>query len=188
MKKLLFISILYLVVLTFVFPATMMAQMTIELSDEEVENIVRRSYPYVALYNINNKFAMDPSSQLNTVDGNLMNSMHDYVVRMDADSMPPAKEFWSLTLHDLENGFFIPNDHMKYSVGENAGMKLNSRGGIDIHVSVKKPYGVPRENWLPLNRGDYDIDVMMRIYDPDLKQFKTWSPPKVERTNKEMTK
>jgi hypothetical protein len=125
---------------------------------------------------------------ITTDDGKPMNAMHDYVVRMDADSMPPAKAFWSLTLHDLENGFFIPNDSKKYSVGENAGMKLNSRGGIDIHVSVKKPYGVPSDNWLPLNRGDYDIDVMMRIYDPDLERFKTWSPPKAERTDKEMTR
>ncbi len=123
-----------------------------------------------------------------TPDGNPMNAMHDYVVRMDTDSMPPAKAFWSLTLYDLENGFFIPNEHKKYSVGENAGMKLNSQGGIDIHVSVKKPYGVPRENWLPLNRGDYDINVMMRFYAPDLERFKTWSPPKVETTDKEITK
>ena len=40
-------------------PAT--AQKAIELSDEQIENIVRLSYPYVALYNVNNKFALDES-------------------------------------------------------------------------------------------------------------------------------
>jgi hypothetical protein len=30
-------------------------------------------------------------------------------------------------------GFFIPNDSKKYSVGENAGTKLNVREGIAIH-------------------------------------------------------
>ncbi len=29
-----------------------------ELTDQEIENIVRRSYPYVAMYNVNNKFAL----------------------------------------------------------------------------------------------------------------------------------
>jgi len=39
-------------------------QQAIELSDEQVENIVRRSYPYVALYNVNQKFALDSSSPM----------------------------------------------------------------------------------------------------------------------------
>src|SRR5210317_1721884 len=30
---------------------------TAKLSDAEIENIVRRSYQYVAMYNVNNKFA-----------------------------------------------------------------------------------------------------------------------------------
>ena len=29
-----------------------------ELSDQEVENLVERSYQYVAMYNVNNKFAL----------------------------------------------------------------------------------------------------------------------------------
>ena len=121
---------------------------------------------------------------ITTVDGKPMNAMHDYVVRMDADSLPPANAFWSLTLHDLENGFFIPNDSRKYSIGENAGMKLNAQGGIEIHVAARKPDGVPPENWLPVNRGNYGIDLIMRLYAPDLERFKTWSPPKAERINK----
>ncbi len=38
----------------------------VELSDEQVEDIVRRSYQYVAMYNVNNKFAMDPRNPLGT--------------------------------------------------------------------------------------------------------------------------
>ena len=101
---------------------------------------------------------------------------------MDANSLPPANAFWSLTLYDTENGLFLPNDHKKYSVGENAGMKLNAGGGVEIHVAAKQPDGVPPENWLPANRGDYGIDLIMRLYDPDLERHKTWSPPKAERT------
>lgn len=115
-----------------------------------------------------------------TADGKPMNAMHDYVVRMSKDQMPPAQAFWSLTLYDLQNGFFIPNDRKKYSVGENAGMKLNADGGIEIYVAAEKPEGVPKENWLPIDRKDENLDMIMRIYVPDVEKLKTWSPPKAE--------
>ena len=113
-----------------------------------------------------------------TKDGKPMNAQHDYIIQMSKDEIPPAMAFWSLTLYDLENGFFIPNDHKKYSVGENAGFKLNSDGGIDIYVSAVKPDNVPNENWLPINRADIGINGMFRIYVPDAEKIKMWKTPK----------
>jgi hypothetical protein len=112
-----------------------------------------------------------------TVDGKPINALNDYVVKMSKDEMPPAKAFWSLTLYDSQNGFFIPNEHNKYSVGENSGFKLNADGGIEIHIAAEKPAGVPMENWLPINRGDEDINFTLRIYAPDLEKMKTWKVP-----------
>jgi hypothetical protein len=116
-----------------------------------------------------------------TTDGKQMNALNDYVIRMKADELPPTEVFWSLTLYDFENGFFIPNDRKKYSVGENAGMKLDKNGGIEIYVAAEKPEGVPEENWLPINRKDEDMDVILRIYAPDLEKMKTWKVPKAEK-------
>ena len=65
----------------------------------------------------------------------------------------------------------------KYSVGENAGFKLNTDGGIEIHVAAEKPAGVPKENWLAINRGDERIDLSLRIYAADLEKMKTWKAP-----------
>ena len=113
-----------------------------------------------------------------TTDGKPMNAMNDYVIRMSADELPPTDVFWSLTLYDLNNGFFIPNDHKKYSVGENAGMKLNENGGIEIYVAAEKPEGVPEENWLPINRKDEDMDIVLRVYVADLEKMKTWTAPR----------
>jgi hypothetical protein len=115
-----------------------------------------------------------------TVDGQPMNAQNDYVIRMTKDEMPPAKAFWSLTLYDSANGFFIPNDRKKYSVGENAGMKLNDDGGIEVYVAAEKPEGVPEENWLPINRQDENLDIILRVYNPDLDKMKTWAPPRAE--------
>jgi hypothetical protein len=103
-----------------------------------------------------------------TVDGQPMNAQNDYVIRMSKEEMPPAKAFWSMTLYDSKNGFFIPNDHKKYSVGENGGMKLNDDGGIEVYVAEKQPEGVPAENWLPITRKDEKLDIILRIYMPDL--------------------
>ena len=115
-----------------------------------------------------------------TKDGQPMNAQHDYVIRMTKDELPPAQAFWSLTLYDSANGFFIPNDRKKYSMGENAGMKLNADGGIEIYIAAEKPEGVPEENWLSINRKDENLDVILRIYMPDYEKYKNWSPPKAK--------
>ncbi len=118
---------------------------------------------------------------ITTTDGMQMNAMNDYVIRMKKKELPPATAFWSATLYDTENGFFIPNERKKYSVGENGGMKLDVDGGIAIYIGAERPEGVPGENWLPLKRGDYGVDVIMRIYAPDLERFKRWKAPKAEK-------
>ena len=119
-----------------------------------------------------------------TEDGQPLNAQHDYVIRMSQEQLPPAGPFWSLTLYDSKNGFFIPNDRKKYSVGKNAGMKLSDAGGIEIYVAAEKPKGVPEENWLPINRKDEDMDTVLRVYVPDLEKMKTWTPPKAEKLKK----
>lgn len=115
---------------------------------------------------------------VNTADGRAINALHDYVIKMKKADLPPAKAFWSLTLYDTKNGFFVPNEYEKYSVGENAGFRLDAEGGIEIHVAAEKPTGVPPENWLPINRKDEDLDIVLRIYVPDLEAFKIWKAPK----------
>ena len=67
-------------------------------------------------------------------------------------------------MYELNNGFFIPNDQKKYSVGENAGMKLNKDGGIEVYVAAEKPKGVPEENRLPINSNDEEMDIVLRVY------------------------
>ena len=119
--------------------------------------------------------------QVSTADGEQMNAMYDYVIRMSKDELPPANAFWSLTLYDLEQGFFIPNDYKKYSVGENAGMKLNSEGGIEIFITDQKPDGVSVENWLPIERKNLNLSPQIRVYLPNLEKMKTWQSPTAEK-------
>jgi len=118
-----------------------------------------------------------------TADGQPMNASHDYVIKMSADELPPAEAFWSITLYDTENGFFIPNDRKKYSVGLNGGMELDEDGSITIAIAAEKPDRIAVDNWLPIERNDLDIGPIMRIYAPDLEKFANWKPPLAEMVN-----
>ena len=56
-------------------------------------------------------------------------------------------------------------------------MKLNESGGIEIYISAEKPDGVPIENWLPINRKDEDLDIILRVYVPEIDRLETWKIP-----------
>lgn len=118
---------------------------------------------------------------IGTASGEPLNAMNDCAIKMTRDELPPADAFWSVTLYDTENGFFIPNDRFKYIVGQNGGMQLNEDGGIEIYIAAEKPAGVPEDNWLPINREDIGLDMIMRIYAPRVDDLKNWSAPKAEK-------
>ena len=120
---------------------------------------------------------------IGTADGSPMMATKHYVIRMTKEELPPAKAFGSVTLYDAQKGLFIPNDHHKYSVGESGGMKLDASGGVEIHIAAEKPEGVPAENWLPSGGKDEQLDVIMRVYAPDIEAMKTWMAPKAELVN-----
>lgn len=118
---------------------------------------------------------------IGTADGQPIQAKGHYVIRMTKEQLPPAGAFWSATLYDAKKGLFIPNDNYKYSVGENGGMKLDDSGGLEIHISPEQPEGVPKENWLPSGGKDENLDVIMRVYAPDIEAMKTWKAPKAEK-------
>jgi hypothetical protein len=50
-------------------------------------------------------------------------------------------------------------------------MKLNEVGGNKIYYVAGLPEGVPDEDWQPLNRSDLGLEVILRIYVPDLEHY-----------------
>ena len=46
--------------------STAQSNKPIELTDAQMENLVRRSYQYVAMFNVNNKGALDESNPMST--------------------------------------------------------------------------------------------------------------------------
>ena len=76
----------------------------VTLSDAEVENIVRRTYQFVAMYNVNNKGAFDPNNPMNTGGLNIMKantSLADHT--MQAIARPNNDTLYTFGLLDLRN-------------------------------------------------------------------------------------
>ena len=113
-------------------------------------------------------------------DGGCLKATRDHRIRMSRDALPPAGAGWSITLYDAFSHAFVPNYQRKYTVGSNAGYVLDHLGGIEIAVSTERPAGLPRENWLPISRENRELELILRIYAPDLEKLKSWTPPTVE--------
>ena len=50
---------------------------------------------------------------------------------------------------------------------------INIRSAPMLDIAAEQPLGVPEENWLPINHKDEALDIVMRIYDPDMEKIKT---------------
>jgi hypothetical protein len=51
--------------------------------------------------------------------------------------------------------------------------------GEDVYCDLQQP--IRSHTWRRMVRGDYGIDVIMRICAPDLERFSEWSPPVAEK-------
>ncbi|MEU6587429.1 DUF1254 domain-containing protein [Nocardia sp. NPDC046763] len=102
---------------------------------------------------------------------------NDYILRFDADQVPPVDGFWSLTMYD-ENGFFIANELNRYAVrGED--LRVNSDGSVEIYIQSQNPGPEQESNWLPAP-GAGVFNLMLRLYWPGIEVIDgIWNPPAV---------
>lgn len=112
-------------------------------------------------------------------DGMLLDGRNDYVIRFEAEELPPVGAFWSITLYD-DNGFMVENSEDRYSIGDRGGdLVRGADGSIEIMISGEKPEG-SKWNWLPAPPERFYL--MMRLYQPKEPIFqRAWVPPKIER-------
>lgn len=124
------------------------AQQTLTLTDPEVENIVRRSYQYVAMYNVIQKFAFDPVSGEIFADGLnkpvAATTLVDHTIK--SISRPNNDTLYQVAILDLRHDAIIveyPVIDSKYVVLETSG--YDHYAGVPLASSegdFKKPVKV----------------------------------------------
>lgn len=112
-------------------------------------------------------------------DGEPVNGDRDYVMHFEADKLPPAHAFWSITMYDAE-GFQVANALDRFAIGDRDDLRYNADGSLDIYLQHANP-GPDREtNWLPAPRGP--LGVTMRLYAPHPAVISgDWTPPPVRQ-------
>jgi hypothetical protein len=95
----------------------------------------------------------------------------------EADDMPPARYFWSLTMYDRE-GFLVDNPIDRYSLGpSHPPLITRDDGSIVVAISHDEPTEAD-VNWLPAPDAGFRLN--MRLYGPRRPALDgTWTPPAI---------
>jgi hypothetical protein len=103
-----------------------------------------------------------------------------YVLHFDADALPPAKAFWSLTMYD-EEGFQVPNHLNRFAIGDRDELRFNDDGSLDLEIAAHEP-AEGTANWLPAPVGSFNL--CLRLYYPEASVLEgAWHPPGVRRVS-----
>lgn len=112
------------------------------------------------------------------VDGDPYDGSRSYVLHFDADALPPAKAFWSLTMYEAE-GFQVPNALDRFAIGDRDDLEFNADGSLDLQIAATEPEG-GSSNWLPAPAGPFNL--CLRLYYPEAAVLDgSWTPPGVRK-------
>jgi hypothetical protein len=112
-------------------------------------------------------------------DGEPPTGEHDYVIHFDADKLPPAHAFWSVTMYDAE-GFQVANEINRFAIGDRDPLTYNADGSLDLYLQHATPGPDRESNWLPSPSGR--LGVTMRLYAPKREVLDgRWHPPAVQK-------
>ncbi|KRB49791.1 hypothetical protein ASE04_14365 [Rhizobium sp. Root708] len=100
------------------------------------------------------------------------------MLHFEADKLPPAKFFWSLTLYTLPDRFLYANPLDRYSIGDRTkGLEYGPDKSLTIYLGHASPGKDKEANWLPTPEGKYSL--VARVYGPEKGALDgTWELPK----------
>lgn len=118
---------------------------------------------------------------LNLADntGKALDGSHRYRIHFEANALPPALAFWSITLYDTE-GFQVANALNRFAISSWMPLKKNPDGSLDLYFQHDNPGANEEANWLPAPSGAFNLT--MRLYAPAPSALNgLWNPPAVIR-------
>ena len=114
-------------------------------------------------------------------DGDALMGGNNYSLRIEPN--PPAANFWSITVYDIENRLIIRND-IKRSGRSSRTEDLikNADSSVDLYFGPKAPEG-KAPNWVQTNDGE-SFFVYLRLYGPEQAYFDQSFPMnKIQKVN-----
>lgn len=113
-------------------------------------------------------------------DGHSLDGGSTYRLRVPPN--PPAKQFWSLTVYDIDTRMLIQNKEQIADRSSRMDLTRNADGSVDLYVGPKAPAGFEK-NWIPSVPGQGWF-AYVRLYGPLEAYFdRTWPLPDFEKVN-----
>ena len=114
-------------------------------------------------------------------EGNALMGGNSYTLHIEPD--PPAANFWSVTVYDIENRLIIRNESNNSGRSSRTeGLVKNADGSVDIYFGPIAPRG-NENNWVQTNKGE-SFFVYLRLYGPEQAYFdQTFPMSKIKKVN-----
>ena len=115
-------------------------------------------------------------------DGHALDGANTYHLRVPPN--PPAKQFWSITLYDVDTRALIQNkEQIADRSSRMADLVKNADGSVDLYFGPKAPKGF-ENNWIPTVPGRAWF-CWFRLYAPLEAYFdKSWLLPDFEKVSR----
>lgn len=103
-----------------------------------------------------------------------------YRLRFAPGQLPPASEFWSLTLYDLPDRQLVANPLDRYCLSSRDQLQRDADGGLTLWMQANSPGAGQESNWLPTPKNGA-FNVILRLYGPKQEVVEQkWRMPVVE--------
>jgi hypothetical protein len=101
-----------------------------------------------------------------------------YRLRFAPGQLPPASEFWSLTLYDLPDRQLVANPINRYCLSSRDRLQTDADGGVTLVMQSTAPQ--EQSNWLPTPASGA-FSLVLRLYGPGQQVVnQRWTMPVVE--------
>jgi hypothetical protein len=101
-----------------------------------------------------------------------------YRLRFAPGQLPPASEFWSLTLYDLPDRQLVANPIDRYCLSSRDQLQVDADGGVTLVMQSSAPQ--EQSNWLPTPASGA-FTLVLRLYGPGREVIEQrWRMPAVE--------
>ena len=145
--------------------------------------LTRAAAAAFGLWGNNLEEAFYPECSLDADGEALDTSKHNYVLRFEADHLPPVKAFWSLSMYKLPQQLFIHNPINRYVISSiTEGLEYAEDGSLTVYLQHESPGADKESNWLPAPDGPFSLQA--RLYWPKPEALDPlYVPPPVQRVD-----